>query len=334
MKRLTAAVLIVTALLAPLTAAAQSTGSREPGSTLIIPPAPRAAAPAATAPAAADAQISKPEDALTPAQHDAALAMLRETIAKHPELLREAIATMPQTSVRPSAPSAMQAPAVPAMPGDAAAQLSDTGRYVPSVGEADADVTVVQFFDYQCRYCRAVAPDLAKLQAEDKRVRIVYREFPILGDWSVLASQAALAAAQQGKYTEMHNALIGSGQGLGWPTIVRAAENLGLDTERLRADMADPALMEALQQNRALAQSLGIRGTPTFVVDGAVVAGAIPLDRLRVLVADARTRHSVAGRQSAAEPPAGTLPPAGIPTTTGSGMPFKPSDLSVAPQQR
>jgi len=158
----------------------------------------------------------------------------------------------------------------------------------PVLGNPDGDVVVVEFFDYQCGYCKQVAEPLRRLLEEDAGVRLVMKEFPILGPASVQGARAALAAARQGLYEEFHWALMGHRGQLSEARVLEIAEASGLDVTRLRADMRDPAIEEKLRNNYRLAESLDIRGTPAFVVGGTLLPGAVPLERLRQVVAEAR----------------------------------------------
>ncbi len=158
----------------------------------------------------------------------------------------------------------------------------------PVGGNASGDVTLVEFFDYNCKYCRAVDPTIAEVLAADPGLRLVHKEFPILGDGSEAASRIALAAERQGKYRELHQALMSVQGSATEESALAAAAASGLDVERLRRDMGDPAISEAIARNRALAAALGVDGTPGFVLAGQVVPGAIDRATLEGLIAKAR----------------------------------------------
>ncbi len=163
-------------------------------------------------------------------------------------------------------------------------------RSDPSVGDPKASVTIVEFFDYQCPYCRRMAQQLAELNKEDPDLRIVYKEFPVFGPASTLAARAAMGAMRQGKYEEFHLALMGVRGAPSERTIFRIAQRIGLDAGRLRDDMNSAAPQRIFQRNRQLAQELGIRGTPAFVIGDQVIPGAIEIDRLRALIEEQRKR--------------------------------------------
>lgn len=152
-------------------------------------------------------------------------------------------------------------------------------------GAAHADVTVVQFFDYNCSYCRSSMVDIDKLLAADKRVRIVYREFPVLGPDSDNAARVSLAAAKAGKYAAFHRAVYAAGQ----PeprAVERIAKQLGVDL----AFAANPAAQAEIDANLNLARPLGMTGTPSWVIGDKVLTGAVGYDALKDAVAAARAR--------------------------------------------
>lgn len=151
-------------------------------------------------------------------------------------------------------------------------------------------ITLVEFFDYNCGYCKRMLPAMMEAIAREKDVRFVFKELPILGEDSVLATRAALAAKLQGKYLEMHTALM---QLRGPPkreAVLALARQAGLDLGRLERDMESAAVTDIINANRKLAQNLNIRGTPTLVVGDTLVPGAIDAATLRQLVAEARSK--------------------------------------------
>ncbi len=161
----------------------------------------------------------------------------------------------------------------------------------PVGGNPNGDVTVIEFFDYHCGYCKRVLPTVRAMLDEDPGVRIVYKEYPILGPASVLAARAALASLRQdaGKYRVFHETMMASKARLNERRILDIAEEVGFDPDRLKADMNDPEIEGTIQRNLALADSLGINGTPTFVIGDTIVPGAVDLDTLRSLIAKARS---------------------------------------------
>ncbi len=152
-------------------------------------------------------------------------------------------------------------------------------------GAADADVTIVQFFDYNCGYCRKSLADIDRLLAADKKLRVVYRELPVLGPASENAARVSLAAAKVGKYASFHRAVYAAGQ----PeprAIERIAKGLGIDL----AFASDPAVQTEINTNLNLARPLQITGTPAWVVGDRVLSGAVGYDALKEAVAAARAR--------------------------------------------
>jgi protein-disulfide isomerase len=152
----------------------------------------------------------------------------------------------------------------------------------------NGDATLVEFFDYNCPYCRKAAPMLDELQQADKGLRIVFKEYPILGPGSTFAARAALASQRQGKYAAFHRAMMTNKGAINEGSALEVASQVGLNVEQLKKDMKDPAIDEAIKRNLALAEALHISGTPTFVAGKQIVPGLIDPDRMKRLIADAR----------------------------------------------
>ena len=160
----------------------------------------------------------------------------------------------------------------------------------PVGGNPNGGVTIVEFFDYNCPYCRRVAPLLEDIEQADRDLRFVYKEFPILGPNSVFAARAALAAARQGKYVAYHKAMMRSPEPITADSALAITISIGLDADRLRKDMDDPAIAAAIDRNLDLAQALRINGTPGFVVGDNVFLGALPPATLQALIDRARKK--------------------------------------------
>lgn len=158
-------------------------------------------------------------------------------------------------------------------------------------GAADGDVILVEFFDYACGYCRTSAPDVARLIAEDKRLKVVYRELPILGDESVVAARVALLAADTGKYPAFHAAMYAA-DGVDKATISSAAAKAGLDKAKVQAILSSRGTAEEFGKNVTLAQALNARGTPLFVIGDQVLHGAVGYDDLKAAITKARKQKS------------------------------------------
>lgn len=160
----------------------------------------------------------------------------------------------------------------------------------PVAGNPDGDVTVVEFFDYRCAYCKKVLPGIQDLLKSDGNVRYVFKEFPILGPDSVTASRAALAvwSLDPEKYFGFHQALMEARGTLGEEQVLAIAKKLGLDPKAVKETMAKPEIQETIERNIALAQKLNVQGTPAFVIGDTLMPGAMDADQLRELVAAAR----------------------------------------------
>jgi protein-disulfide isomerase len=151
----------------------------------------------------------------------------------------------------------------------ASALVNGSGGQV--LGNPRGDVTVIEFFDYACPYCKAVEPRLQQLLNGDRNVKLVAIEFPILGPESLIAAKVSLASARQGKYASFHQALLGLRGQLSEPAIFDLAKDVGLDIERLRKDMNAPEIADAIIGNFNLARGLHITTTPTFIIDNHMV---------------------------------------------------------------
>lgn len=158
----------------------------------------------------------------------------------------------------------------------------------PFSGDADAEVTLVEFFDYRCTYCRRVVGAIQALRESEDGLKIVFKELPVLGEDSVRAARAALASREQDGYLPFHFALM-QARDLSQAGIMEIARGVGLDAERLAEDMQDPAIQEALDANYALADQLGIDGTPAFVIGDQLIPGAIGETQLKQLIDQQRT---------------------------------------------
>jgi protein-disulfide isomerase len=245
---------IATSLLSTAALADQTTPAAAP-----IKPAAVAATPAATqAPAPAATPV-----ATATAASDANKAMIdqeiRSYLLAHPEILIE----MSQK---------LQAQQQQAMVEKAGAAITANIKQLahdpqsPIAGNLNGNVTVVEFFDYQCPHCKVMVSIMDAIQSANKNVRIVYKELPIFGQESEFAAKAALAAAKQGKYQAFHHALMKTQGRLNDQQVLDIAKSLGLDNNKLLAVMNSPAITKELQDNATLAQQLGLGGTPAFVV--------------------------------------------------------------------
>ena len=215
-------------------------------------------------------------DQFTPAQRAEIVQIMRDALKQDPSILRDAVTAMQDDE------AAQQKAKIAAL-GNALIAPDD-----PVGGNPHGDVTIVEFFDTRCPYCRKLEPAMAQLLARDHGVRLVYKDLPILGPPSVLGSKALLAAQKQGGYEKLRAALMAAPPQTTKAMIKDAAVKLGLDWPRLEHDMDDPAIAVRLDGNVKLAQSIGVDGTPALVIGGDLLPGAMDLGQLQDAVAGAR----------------------------------------------
>ena len=200
-----------------------------------------------------------------------------EAILENPQIIMQAVAILEQRERERAASGA----------NTVRLQLEQDPNS-PNLGNPDGDVTVIEFFDYNCPYCRKAGQTVQELLASDANVRVIYREWPILGEDSVFASRAALAARAQGKYEEFHWALMNGEGRASEASILKLARHLDLDVEKLQADMTSPAVESHIAQSSALARTLGFTGTPAFIVGDRTAPGMLSTDEISAMVAEAR----------------------------------------------
>jgi protein-disulfide isomerase len=218
---------------------------------------------------------------ITSEQRKAIEAIIHDYLMQNPDVLIEAL-----RAAEDKANSDADAKAVQVLKDRRHEVLDDPAT--PVGGNPQGDVTIVEFFDYRCPYCKQAQPALQALLDQDHELRFVYKEMPVLGAPSVTAARAALAARLQGKYESFHAAMMGTKGQITDEVVYQVAGSVGLDIDRLKRDMASPEIDQALKANLALANALDIRGTPGFIIGEHIVPGAIDLDALKNLVADAR----------------------------------------------
>jgi protein-disulfide isomerase len=208
---------------------------------------------------------------------------IRDYLMANPEVLVEAMQELErkQDSQRDTA-------AQKAIQENRAALMSDPDS--PIVGNPNGDVTIVEFSDYQCPYCKRAHAAVKSVLAADSKVKLVFKDLPILGEPSRIAAIAALAARAQDKHVALHDALMEFNGKLDRNRIMEIAGSVGIDVPRLQKDMDDPKLKEIIDRNMALASALGVRGTPAFVIGNQFVPGAIDADTLKRMINDARTK--------------------------------------------
>jgi protein-disulfide isomerase len=216
----------------------------------------------------------------TPAQRDEIVAIVREALKTDPSILRDAVVAY-QTDEAAHNQEAARAAIAGAR--DELVTPAD-----PVAGNPQGDVTIVEFFDTRCPYCRKMEPTMDGFLGQDKNVRLVYKDLPILGPASLLGSKALLAAQRQGAYAKMREAVMKLPPDTTLPQLEAAARGLGLDWPRMARDMEDPAIQARLDANIKLAHGLGIQGTPALIVGDNLVPGAVELAELKTAVAQAR----------------------------------------------
>ncbi len=227
---------------------------------------------------------SKPAQ-FDPAEETAIREVVREYLVTHPEVVIDAIRVYQQrekvaAEERKRETLKRQQAAIFNNPHD------------PVIGNPDGDVAVVEFFDYRCGYCRSVANGLREAAKADGRIRVVMKEFPILGPDSQFAARAALASVKQGLYEPFHFAMMNAKGNLDKKAVMAIATEVGLEVERLKRDMQAREIDGLLRRNFELAELLGINGTPAFVIGDEVIPGAIDMQTLRDKVAQVRSKSS------------------------------------------
>ncbi|WP_456373304.1 DsbA family protein [Thiolapillus sp.] len=221
------------------------------------------------------------EPALSDAQKAEVEAIIGSYLKENPEVVIEAIQAW--RSKQEAAEEAMKREAVKELHAETAHTLS------PVWGNPDGDVTVVEFFDYNCPYCKSVFPGMKQLIQKDGGIRVVMKELPVLGKNSLYAAKAALAAQQQGKYEQFHARMMGKESRLSPEGVLAAAKKVGLDINRLKKDMESAEVAQELDRSSVWAQRLGISGTPAFVIGDELIPGAIDARQMKRYVEKART---------------------------------------------
>ena len=207
--------------------------------------------------------------------------IVREYLLREPEIIYEALQELQRRQTEAAA--ARQREAIAANQRELL-----EASHTPVGGNPNGDVTLVEFFDYRCAYCRRVVSSMRALLDEDRNLRVAFKELPVLGPDSVRAARAALASRNQDGYVPFHFVLMAADD-LSMAGIRAAAASAGLDPDRLEADMDSPEVMAAIEANYALANELGIEGTPAFVVGDQLIPGAVDKGRLEQLIRNARS---------------------------------------------
>lgn len=204
-----------------------------------------------------------------------------EAILENPEIVMEAVQILEQRET-----AARERQAASALVAQRARLERDPNA--PVVGNPAGSVTVVEFFDYNCPYCKRAKVQLDTVLRADDDVRVVLREWPILGEESVFAARAALAARKQNKYVVFHDALMALRGRANETTVMQVAERVGLDVAQLRQDMSAPEIDAHIDASMELARAIGFSGTPSFVVGDTLVPGFIEADAMSAHIEAAR----------------------------------------------
>ncbi len=222
---------------------------------------------------------------MTDAERDAFRAEIRAYLLDNPEVIFEAVDIAEQRQAQQQAVGDEQ------LLADNADAIFDDGMSWVG-GNPDGDITIVEFMDYRCGYCRKAHDEVSELVGSDGNIRYIVKEFPILGEASTISTRFALAARLVGgddAYKAAHDALITMTSDLSEPVLRRLAETLELDADAVLADMSNPEIDRQIAETRALAQALQINGTPTFVMEDELVRGYVPLETMREIVDSLRS---------------------------------------------
>ncbi|MGH7716166.1 MAG: DsbA family protein, partial [Vulcanimicrobiaceae bacterium] len=218
---------------------------------------------------------------LSPEQKQEVGRLIHDYLQQHPEAVVDALKAAQQ-----EAEAARAAQVQRAITAKRSELLHDPNSAVG--GNPNGDLTLVEFFDYRCPYCKAIEPSLEALIKENHNLRVVYKEFPILGPVSVFASHVAIAARAQGKYVAFHDRMMALRGTIDDAAVMTVAKESGLDLTELNNDMASTKVNAIVQRNYALADALGIDATPALIIGNRLVMGAVDIDGLRQLIAEAR----------------------------------------------
>ncbi len=220
----------------------------------------------------------------TPSDVKTIEALIRNYILKHPEIIIKSLDDMEKQ--KKAAEHKLQASRIKNHLRDLERDEKD-----PVIGNLDGDITIVEFFDYQCGYCRIMINPLLELLREDGKTRIVMKEFPILGPLSMLAAKASLASMKQNKYEAFHTALMRLRGRLTKPAIFQIGAEVGLNIRQLKKEMSSPEILNQIKNNLKLGRNLSIRGTPAFIIGGRIFPGALTELQLNDLITTIRNTN-------------------------------------------
>ncbi len=228
--------------------------------------------------------LSKAEEVFSPEQVEEIENLFKKFLSENPELILKSVENYRIIQEEKSKQSAKK-------------NLEEYKEFfasneLPMAGNPKGDVTVVEYFDYNCGYCRKAFEDLVKLIDEDKNIRVVFQEMPILSPSSVKMASIALAAHKQGKYFEMHQALMNYRGSQSDDAFYGLAEKIGLDVKKLREDAESADVKAQISKSLDMAKSLDIRGTPGFIIGDEIYPGYIGMDGLSNAIKRARSQNN------------------------------------------
>lgn len=209
--------------------------------------------------------------------------IIKDYLLSHPEILQEMSQTLEQKQKQ-----AEDEQRKGGLVQNADQIFRDKADFV--AGNPNGKVTMVEFFDYNCGWCKKGFPEVLSLLDSDKDLKFVLKEFPIFGEDSEYAAKAAIASGKQGKYWNLHIAMFSHEGKITKESVDEIAAGIGLNMEQLKKDMNDPAIAEILARNRSLAQSLAINGTPAFIIDDKLVPGYLPKTELAAAIGEIRAK--------------------------------------------
>lgn len=246
-------------------------------------PSLRLLAPALFALAMFGAAVPASADSFSDAQRTDIEAIIKKYLVSHPEVLEEAMAEL---SKRQAAAETQKHEASIAQNADA---IFNSPRQVV-LGNKDGDVTFVEFFDYNCGYCKRAMDDMLTLMKSDPKLKVVLKEFPVLSQGSVEAAQVAVRMQDPSgkKYLDFHQRLLGGRGAADKARAIQAAKEAGLDTARIEKDIASPEVRATIEENFKLAEAMGMNGTPSYVIGKQIVIGAVGVEGLREKIGIAR----------------------------------------------
>lgn len=219
----------------------------------------------------------------TPEQTKEMKEVIRSYLLENPEILREMMATLEAKDQK--AEDDLRDKAMTTL----APELFKTAKD-PSVGNPKGDVTIVEFMDYNCGWCKKSMSEVTTLLKADSNLRVVFKDFPIFGEHSEYAARAALAAAKQNKYWELHQAMFSHDGQVTTDVVNQLAEGLGLDMAKLKSDAESKEIGEQIAANMQMGKKLAINGTPAFIIDDQVHGGYLPLDGMVSSIAEVRSK--------------------------------------------